>query len=272
MRLRQLATSQSVVFFAPPEVHQSILDLTQKKRGGFIDSHDVVRWLLEQTCSSIEQMQPLYFSHGTDFCRRTQAALDFPDVLVKANQRVEYLDTLLEAEKQTLEQLYKPKVKSKTATKLGSLSPDLATFTKQLNTLRKGFQDSGNAVQGSALQEVEQEREVAFEVEAVRETQKPVHYSPMSFSGLHRDIIRFLETGRLAPGSAGCEHAFAALRRTALGRKMGISEEATASKFFVSEEFTRTVQMPLGRLDDNFLVSREVLEPSVDPYSISKTI
>jgi hypothetical protein len=257
MRLRQLATSQSVVFFAPPEVHQSILDLRKKKSGDPVDSHDVICWLLEQTCGGIEQIQPLYFSQGADFCRRTQAALDNPDMLVKADQRNSYLDALRQTEKQTLEQLYKPILKSRPATTLGSFSPEIAAFMKELNTRRKGFQDTGNAVHGSALQEVEQEREVAFEVEAVREAQKPVCYSPMSFSGLHRDIRGFIETGRLAAGSGGCEHAFVALRRTALGLKHCIASEATASKFFVSKEFTRTVHMPLGRPNDNFLVSRE---------------
>jgi hypothetical protein len=41
MRLRQLGTTQSVVFFAPPEVHQSILDLQKKVDGSKVDSHDV---------------------------------------------------------------------------------------------------------------------------------------------------------------------------------------------------------------------------------------
>ena len=268
MRLRQLATSQSVVFFAPPEVHQSILDLRKKKFGDPIDSHDVICWLLEQTCSSIEQIQPLYYSHGADFCRRTQAALDNPDFLVKADQRDAYLDALRQIEKQTLEQQYKPRLKSKPATNLGPFSPDIAAFMRELNTRRKAFQDHGDAVHGSALQEVEQEREVAFEVEAVREVQKPVHYSPMSFSRLHRDIISFAETGRLAAGSGGYEHAFAALRRTALGLKYGIGSEATASRFLVSKEFTRTVNMPLGRPNDNFLVGRTVLDTLFDPHCI----
>jgi hypothetical protein len=80
MRLRQLATTQEIVFFAPPEVHQSILDLRKKSSEDKIDSYDVVCWLLEQTCSGIEQLQPLYYSQGIDFCRRTQAALSYPDI------------------------------------------------------------------------------------------------------------------------------------------------------------------------------------------------
>jgi len=41
MRLRQLASLQSVVFFAPPEVNQSILDLRRKMSSVQIDSRDV---------------------------------------------------------------------------------------------------------------------------------------------------------------------------------------------------------------------------------------
>lgn len=41
MRLRQLGTTQSVTFFAPPEVYQSIIDLQMKPLGAKIDSRDV---------------------------------------------------------------------------------------------------------------------------------------------------------------------------------------------------------------------------------------
>lgn len=267
MRLRQLATSQSVVFFAPPEVHQSILDLRNKRPNDLIDSYDVICWLLEQTCSGIEQIQPLYFSQGTDFCRRQQAALDNPDRLVHSDQRDAYLSVLRQTEQQTLAQLYKPRLKSKSAKASEFFSPQVAAFTKELYSRKEGFQDTGNAVHGSALQEVEQEREVAFEVEAVREVQRPVHYSPLSFPGfLHKDVLTFVKTGRLAAGYEGYEHAFVALRRTALGLKHGISSEASAAKLFVSKEFTRTVSMPAGRPNDNFLVSRRVLCTLLIPH------
>jgi hypothetical protein len=256
MRLRQLGTSQAVTFFAPPEVHQSILDVRKKKHGDFIDSYDVICWLLEQTCEGIEQLQPLYFSQGVDFCTRTQASYDNKDFLDDAHQRENYLSALRKIERQTLEQLYAVTTQPKPAIASGKLSPEIGAFMKELNTRRRGFQDTGNAVHGSALQEVEQEREVSFEVEAVREAQKPVHYSPLSFDGLHKDIINFIKTGRLSAGSAGYEQAFVALRRTALGMKYGVIGEATGSKLFISVEFTKTIVLPRGRPNDNFQVSR----------------
>ncbi|CAG8973686.1 hypothetical protein HYALB_00002252 [Hymenoscyphus albidus] len=253
MRLRQLGTTQSVVIFSPPEVHQSILDLRKKRSGEHIDSYDAVCWLLEQTCCGIEQLQPLYFSQGLDFCRRAQCALDNPDFLVDRDQREQFLKGIRQFEQQTLEQLYGVKVKSKTATTLGTFSPDLAVFVKELNKQRKGFQDTGSAVNGTALQEVEQEREVAIEVqvENVREVQQ-AHYQPLGFPGLHRDILVFAKTGRLAADSTAFIPAFMALRQTNLGRKHGIASSANISKLFVSVEFTKTVKFPTVRTYDHF--------------------
>ena len=125
---------------------------------------------------------------------------------------------------------------------------------KELDSRRKGFQDSGNAVHGSTLQEVEQEREVAHEVEAVRRLEKPVHYTPLSFPGLHRDIENFVKTGRLAAGSAGYELALEAMGRTGLGIKHQINTRSTKSRLYLSLEFYRTIQLSQGRLNDSFLV------------------
>lgn len=259
MRLRQLATTQRVIFFSPPEVHQSITDLCGKK---IIKSSDVIRWLLEQSCSGIEQMQPLYFSQGVDFCRRTQGALDNSNFLTQGDQRDAYLDILRQNEQQTLVQLYRPS-RPKPTKALGPFAPQIVPLMNELDHRRKGFQDRGDAVHASTLQEVEQEREVAYEVEAIREVQKPVRQSPYSFRGLHKDIMNFVKTGNLAAGDGGYEHAFVALRHTALGQKYNIKSEVIKSKFYLSKEFSRTV-LPLGSPNDNFLVSHDLICSKVE--------
>ena len=43
------------------------------------------------------------------------------------------------------------------------LAPQLAAFMKWLKARKAGLQDTGDAVHGPALREVEQEREVAYE-------------------------------------------------------------------------------------------------------------
>lgn len=108
MRLRLLRTTQSVVFVAQPEVHQSLLDHRQKVPEEKIDSSDVVGWLLEQTCHNNEQMRHLYLAQGFDFCRRKHAASRYTNFLTDSQHRAAYLATLLQSERQTLDQLYAP--------------------------------------------------------------------------------------------------------------------------------------------------------------------
>ncbi|KAH7403218.1 hypothetical protein BKA64DRAFT_443813 [Cadophora sp. MPI-SDFR-AT-0126] len=249
MRLRQLGTTQSIVFFAPPEVCQSINDLrTRDRRGLPIDSHDVVCWLLEQTCRGLEIVQPLYHSQGMDFCRRIQASYEFSKFLEDPGNRLSYLTCLCQVEQQTLEQLYHPGAKLKLASTLvKTFHPQLKRFMNRLNEVRKSFQDTGDAVHSSALQEVEQEREVAHEVEAVREIQKPVHYDALKFPGLHRDIANFTTTGKMVPDSDAWELGFSALRKFAIGKRYGVSCEGTSGRLYVSKEFMNTVNVPLAK-------------------------
>jgi hypothetical protein len=209
MRLRQLGTTQSMAFLCPPEVYQSILDTCQKLAGYRITSSDVIRWLLEQTCIAIEQYQPLYHSQGVEFCRRTQAALDNCNFTTNPNQREDYLSAVRQVEQQTLKQLYGLNSRARPPMSITKPSPQITTFLKGLDSIKQGFQDSGIAVHASALQEVEQEREVAYEVEAIREVQKQIYFDPFKFPGtLHKDIKNFAKTGRLTAESSGYENAF----------------------------------------------------------------
>ena len=103
MRLRQLGTTQSVLWYAPPEVDRSIRHVWQSITGqtvpsvttavtrapttsipiraaraaraanGTLQSKHVLLWLLEQTCAANEQLHPLYLSQGYDFCQRSAA-------------------------------------------------------------------------------------------------------------------------------------------------------------------------------------------------------
>ncbi|PBP16318.1 hypothetical protein BUE80_DR012981 [Diplocarpon rosae] len=259
MRLRQLGTTQSLVFFAPSEVSQSILEMSRdlpesKQSANEIDSSDVLRWLLEQTCRGMDQLLPLYFSQGTDFCRRNQAALNDPDYLTKAPQRERYVRCLLQKEQQTLEQFYGDTGKPKLMTVKEKFCPELGKFMAKLGSLRQSYQDAGTAVHGSALQEVEQEREVAYEIEAVRELQLPAQYTPLTFPGLHDHLKVFAQTGRMARNlSPAYAPAFTSIQRLAVGRKYDVSSRGTSGRLYVSSEFMKTIEIPIGGAPyDNF--------------------
>ncbi|XEU95815.1 hypothetical protein FSHL1_001100 [Fusarium sambucinum] len=253
MRLRQLGTTQAVSFFIPPEVHQSIADLQGKTIHEPIDSADVIQWLLDNTCDQIEQLQPLYYSQGMDYCRRMQAALDYPKFLTEKAERKAYVQAIKQDEKQSLQNLYEPKTKSRMPGMQTSDNEILKGFIQELNGRRKTFQDTGKAVHASALQEVEQEREVAFEVESVRQVKKPQHYAALSFPGLNASLEAFVRTGRLPADNNYFIHVSRALARTGVGRKFKVQSGATKSKLFETVEFGRTIR-PHGDLSmDNFL-------------------
>lgn len=213
--------------------------------------------MLDNSCDSIEQLQPLYYSQGIDFCRRTQAALDNPNYLTDPDDRARYVSSIRQNEQQTLQEMYEPKAKGAKHGDFQSSHPKVAAFAKELNIRRKGFQDTGRAVHGSALQEVEQEREVAFEVESVRQVKKPVKYDALGFPGLHSDIEVFARTGRLPIDSHAVSHVFQLLSTTALGRKHRVSAKGShaQSKLFVSGEFSRTVKLYTSSAPDSLLVS-----------------
>jgi len=263
MRLRQLGTTQTVVFFAPPEVHQSIVDIAKIPPNQMPNSAHIIHWLLHSTCEQLESLSPLFYSHGVDFCRRVQGALDNPNFFHNKNHKTEYLRVLQQQERQSLVRLYEPKNKTQTTENqvVTYTASRLRDFAKVLNSRRRAFQDSGNAVHASALQEVEQEREVEVEVEVekVRELQRPNWYQPYAFGRLDHYIVKFITIGYLPPRlSAGYEHIFDFLKRTATGKRYGVTKPKNHSSLYLTKEFGSTVRCPHNRPDDSFLV-REIL-------------
>ncbi|KAH8698926.1 hypothetical protein BGW36DRAFT_406791 [Talaromyces proteolyticus] len=261
MRLRQLGTTQSVTFIAPPEVHQSIMDTRQRGLNLPIDSSDVLRWLLIQTCNSNKDLQPLYFAQGMDFCNRMQAAGNFKNFLTSSVHQEGLLKVLRCREHQTLEELYGPVATTTTGpTDCGpSTGPVLAPFGSKLRFFMQKLQESykltsldRESARGSALEEVEQEREVAYEIEEERELQRPDHMKALKFPGLSRSIIEFVKTGILGDETE-CIKASFVLESTQLGKKHKIQASTLVSHLHVSPEFVRTVQIMNKEKYDSFI-------------------
>lgn len=98
---------------------------------------------------------------GEDYCRRKNAQIAHPDLLgdPDSDELKSYLKIVRQTEKKTLEDFYEPNTKSKAGSSRLDYTPSIAAFMKNLNQRRKAYQDNCNAVHGSALVEVEQERE-----------------------------------------------------------------------------------------------------------------
>lgn len=259
MRMRQLGTTQSITFFAPPEVHQNIWDINERPWNK-LDSAHVITWLLDQTCTNNRDLQPLYFAQGRDFCRRTQAARTWDQFLSRDDDRDAYMAVLQQPERQGLEELYSP-VASFDLAELNSgsitLSGELRSFAENIQIQQSQSQGPTSSVRSSALEEVEQEREVAFEIEEEREVQRPLRLPALKFPGLHGCIRKFVATGYLGEGE-GYRNASVALDATHLREKYrNIRPSSFLGHLYISQEFLRTVQTKDLRLSDNFIVSKQ---------------
>jgi hypothetical protein len=133
-----------------------------------------------------------------------------------------------------------------------SFSPRIAQFMKYLTWRQAQSNFKIDTIRCSALEEVEQQREVAYEIEEERELQKPTKLKPLKYPGLHKSILTFTQTGILN-GIGGYEKAWVALNASTLKKKYAIDGAHLISRTFISTEFRKTVE--LNKHNDNFTVS-----------------
>ncbi|PWY88227.1 hypothetical protein BO70DRAFT_331486 [Aspergillus heteromorphus CBS 117.55] len=250
MRLRQLGKSQSVMFVASPEAHQSIIDHRDKSSEHGLDSSDVVRWLLEQTCRGNEQLRPLYIAQGFDFCKRQSAKSSHPLFLSNDKARSCYVNSLLHGEQQTLEQLYHPRTSPPiSCTPPSGSGNQIKDFWRELK-MQQADQTSTALTSNSAFEEVEQEREVAFQVEEMRQAQEPRHFPVYSFPGLGQGLLDFARTGWV--GADGWyERLFSALQRIKICRRNKVP--VRESDVLLSTEFMKTIREEENTWREDFL-------------------
>jgi hypothetical protein len=93
-------------------------------------------------------------------------------------------------------------------------------------------------VHSSAFEEVEQEREVEFEVKQVREKRKPTRFTPFEVDKLDSQLVAFGQFGKFH--DQRFEQAFTLIGRTSIGRRFGV--QRTSSRLFVSGQFAFSVR------------------------------
>lgn len=256
MRLRELASRQSVVFFGPPEVDASIRDVCNISSENNVHSGHVVRWLLEMTCRNNEQLQDLHIAHGVDFCRRLDTQWANARFLKEADQRSKLFDVIQAQESQTLEQQYGWSDSGATKISENDVALDcFKSFMHQLAEQRNSVKGklNGRGMHNTALEEVERERQVEHQVEEVRQVAKAVKYKPLDFPGLSAVLEGFVKTGKLG-GANGYMHVFDSIKDTAIGRKFEV--KGTGSRLYCSVEFSKAIKVTKAvKTTDGFLVS-----------------
>ncbi|KAL9068327.1 MAG: hypothetical protein Q9161_006250 [Pseudevernia consocians] len=253
MRLRKLGQGQSLMFVAPPEVHQSIKDITGKNDGD-IDGYDVVAWSLEQSCLRIERSQPLRVLQGLSHHQRQKTmasfAKQYPDLVDVANETDATkgcISAFREKEEQRLTDLYAP-ASLKTSTVpcfVESSQEDPDPTVKELLAKWRGVDVS---ISEGASMHAEHEREVAHEVEQETQIQRPPRVKALE---RNVDILlrQFVRTG----SNAAFQHftrAYDVISHTS-------ANNPTAAKLFdhlkMTTDFARTVDRPQSGYYDSYL-------------------
>ncbi|KAL8784896.1 MAG: hypothetical protein Q9213_003709 [Squamulea squamosa] len=180
MRLRLLGHGQSLMFVAPPEVHQDIVETT-KAKSSELNGLQVIEWALEQCCLQIERNQPLRVYQGLSYYRRRDAVerlqrrlptLDVADGDMQTLSQNLMTRNIVEHEAQSLRDVYAPEVMhKKRATDLVSSSrsnPD-----KDVQDLIGLWDQIDHRMSQGVNVHEELEREVGHEVEQEAQIERP---------------------------------------------------------------------------------------------------
>ncbi|THH04618.1 hypothetical protein EW146_g10133, partial [Bondarzewia mesenterica] len=201
MRMRKLGNGQSVMFCAPLEVDRRIRAAASLGSVDQVNTLDILRWAMLETCAEIERHAPHWAQQGLDYDRRRRAYIDH---LGSSEGGVRLLERgWLQPEVRTLEEMYAPSFSS------GS-SPE---YHKALEVpaLRERLDLLGVKVLSDTKTEEEQEREVSHEIERERQVERPPKAIPASHN-LHVDVRNFVRTGDVPRGSLQFLSLFQPLR------------------------------------------------------------
>ncbi|KAH8822111.1 hypothetical protein DL96DRAFT_1748059 [Flagelloscypha sp. PMI_526] len=188
MRLRQLATSQKIIFFCPSEVWSKVGHCAGKKLSSQLSLLDVVTWTIMETCRDLQANMPLWRQQGFSYLRRKTAWDGYKDGSLKT---AEAADVFRESEAQSLEKLYGVAHAPKHFTPPFHY-PDHVTILEKCHA----FGLSTNLESTSMMEE--QERELARETRTEREVQRPQAATPLAHT-FDPAIYTFLTTGKDSP-------------------------------------------------------------------------
>ena len=188
MRMRQLGKGHSVMFFAPGEVDRRIRSRIPEgvASDGRVRVLDVLRWAMLETCEDIRHHLPYWAQQGLDHHTRFTAYKRYRSTGDMSVLQVAWL----QPESRTLEEMY-------WAMPGAAVSPEMYSIP----SLRERIELLGVTRLVDVRVAEEQEREADHEIEQERHIQRPPKVEPAPHV-IHKDLIKFVATGRL-PASSG---------------------------------------------------------------------
>ena len=248
MRMRQLGYGQSVRFFAPPEVHNKLLERTGKKDGDDIKTNDIIEWVIHETCSQTQRSIPLWANQGIGHQARQRA---WDRYFVFVNDDSNLSAAWQQPESQTLEEMYgvSDKQKYSIARVINEqlTCPSLTSRHPQL----KSIQQRCKEFEVTSLQEVsvqeEQEREVSNEVEREQQVERPESARPAQHY-VHPGLITFIKTGIVSSRNTVFMPIMNALQNTSFYVK--VEHDPWAPALLATMDFIKTVERRNSNNDD----------------------
>ncbi|KAL0253421.1 hypothetical protein SLS55_010400 [Diplodia seriata] len=256
MRMRKLNCHQSLIFFAPPEVHQEILALSGKQECQELDSLDVLRWSFEQTCRATSSVKPLWIMQGLEHSHRERLCAEYLQEDMSKPHTEVFCSSLEEPEGRTLHEMYggssgQPAFRSCLTSEPARQDATVQHLLSEWATFKSGHSRDWT------LQE-EQEREIAHEVEQERELQRPPPAEALAHT-LDPAVRAFVQNGTFPEnGAPPCINpAFASsLRSTSAFPHLlhaATAAHTVADTLYATTDFVRTVALTTHGRADEFL-------------------
>lgn len=244
MRMRKLGYGQSVMFFAPHEVHQKILKLSGKPEEQPIQTTDILRWTIQETCTGTRNSIPLWANQGISFQRRQSAWETYWSTDASVDRLSE---KILEREAQTLEELYG--LQTTIADPLAAAEEELQSREAELVSIKQRCGYFGITSLAHVRAQEEQEREIELEAEREYQVERPPKALPYPLA-LHPDVVHFVSSGEIRANSDGFLAAFHSLLLTTAEQNF---HDAWPPQLYVTTCFSFTVKLSNRQKIDEYL-------------------
>ena len=237
--MRKLGHGQSLLFIAPQEVDRKIREAADKSSSDVVRSPDILRWVMQETCTDIQHHTPHWCQQGIDYLRRKEAWSKFCSSTTTNTSILQH--SWLQPESRTLEYMYGIWESSKLTSAI-STHPEIQERCRKLGV---------TSIEDTRMEE-EQEREVIHEIERERQVERPPKAKP-AVHHIHERVREFIRTGKIQ----GIMSPFFQIHIAAK------NPSAWSRNLLLTQDFQTTIQDAVGNHGDylrpvNWIVSSAV--------------
>jgi hypothetical protein len=220
--MRQLGNGQSLVFFAPLEIDRAMKKAAGKTDSDVIETIDILRWCMLETCQDIEHHLPHWAYQGLDYVRRRDALKG----VSSQGSRRSLIKAWRKTEARSLEQLYGIGTRLDGESQAIFAVPELADHLRSLGVEKLGRIDMDE----------EQEREVDHEAEIERQVERPPEAQPFEHA-VTDDLKVLIKSGRYVKSPKSFRQVFKLVSQA--------PQSVWAENLVATTDFVRTTQITL---------------------------